>query len=420
MLNRRSLCTSAAAALALRSLPALALTSAQDATPAKQNPGQQHPGADEMTINTSQQQQHFPPPDFGPVPPHLPPEALAVAGKNSLRAHAASHGLLFGNAVVVSTLANDPALCQLLADQSGILVPEVELKWVALRPALDRFDFQAADTLFAFAKKHHQQVRGHTLVWHNSVPAWLSKSDSSTDVRALLVNHIQTVVGRYRGRVQSWDVVNEAILPRDNQPGGLRKSFWYDRIGPDYIELAFRTAHEADPHAVLAYNDYAVEYDNDEDAERRRDILALVRSLQAKNVPIQAVGIQGHIRAAATSTIGSGLSDYVAALAAMKLQVFVTELDVNEDDVLADDLPARDAAVASTYANFLSTVLANPAVKLVLTWGMSDRRTWLNDGPTHHRKQPNRPQRSLPFDPQYRPTPAFFAIRDSFDKRSRQ
>lgn len=372
---------------------------------------------DEMTVNSAPHREVYSHYDFGPLPAKLPREAKAVSGRHSLKKHAAHRGLMAGAAVVVRGLESDPVLQQLVAEQYAILVPEGELKWRALRPAADKFDFAASDALFDFAAHHHMLVRGHTFVWHNSVPDWLQGKASEYDVRQLLVNHIRTVAGRYRGRVHSWDVVNEAILPKDGQPNGLRKSFWYDAIGPDYIELAFRTAREADPHAKLTYNDYGVEYDSDEDAERRALILALVRRLRKRNVPLDAVGIQSHIKAGSPYKIGKGLSDYIESLHAMGLEVYLTELDVNEDDLPYDDVQRRDEAVAETYGQFLDVALANPAVKLVLTWGVSDRRTWLNDGPTHHRKQPNRPQRSLPFDSEYRPVKAFFAMRDSFDRR---
>ena len=169
------------------------------------------------------------------------------------------------------------------------------------------------------------------------------------------------------------------------------------------------------PHAKLSYNDYGVEYDSDEDAERRKNILALLRRMQRDKVPLDAVGIQAHIKAGSPNPIGRGLTDYIESIRAMGLDVYLTEMDVNEDDLSFDDVSRRDQAVAETYRQLLEVALANPAVKLILTWGVSDRRTWLNDGPTHHRKRPNRPQRSLPFDAQYRPTPAYFAIRDCFD-----
>jgi endo-1,4-beta-xylanase len=374
----------------------------------------QHP--DEMTLNSAPRQEKFPPPDFGPIPKTLPKGATSVAGARSLKAHAARGKLISGSAVIVRSLGSDPALAELIVDQCGILVPEGELKWRALRPAQNTFDFSQAYALFDFAAKQHLLVRGHTLAWHNSVPDWLIAAPSSLDVRKLFVEHIQTVMERYRGRVHSWDVVNEAILPKDAMPGSLRNSFWYERVGADYIDLAYHTAREADSKAKLTYNDYGVEYDNAEDEERRRAILELLRGMQARRVPLDAVGIQSHIKAASTSTIGKGLADYIAAIHAMELEVYLTELDVNEDDIASNEIAERDRIVAQTYRNFLDVALNNTAVKLVLTWGISDRRTWLNDGQTHHRKQPNRPQRSLPFDPEYQPTPAFFAMRESFDR----
>lgn len=402
MATRRAFLTLGPSAAAVALLPPVCRLLAQ----APQLPGQ--------TPNPGGPPVHYPPPDFGPVPATLPPETEALHGKPSLKEHARKHGLTAGAAVVVRALMDDPAMQQLIAEQYAILVPENELKWRALRPARETYDFSAADSLLDFATHRHIEVRGHTLVWHESVPDWIR---NEKDVRQLLIDHIHTVVGRYRGRLQSWDVVNEAILPADKQPDGLRKSFWYDAIGPDYIEVAYRAAREADPHVKLSYNDYGVEYDSDEQAERRRLILALLRRMQANKVPLDAVGIQSHIHAASQYTIGKGLTDYIDAIRGMGLEVYLTEMDVNEDDIADNDQAHRDQIVADTYRQYLDVALASPAVKLMLTWGVSDRRTWLNDGPTHHRKQPNRPQRSLPFDPQYKPTPAFFAIRDSFDHR---
>jgi endo-1,4-beta-xylanase len=260
-------------------------------------------------------------------------------------------------------------------------------------------------------------MRGHNLCWHQSVPAWIRQPENSAKARQIFVDHITTVCKHYAGQLHSWDVVNEAILSSDGLPGGMRKSFWYEQVGPDYIELAFRTARAADPHAKLTYNDYGVEFENDEDAERRRLILELLRDLKKRDVPIDAVGIQSHVKAAQPYGFGKGLTDYMESIREMGLEIYLTELDVNEDDIQTDDQAQRDATIAQTYRDYLRVALANRAVKQVLTWDLSDRFTWLNGGPTHHRKQPNRPQRSLPFDRDYRPKEAFFAIRDSFDQR---
>jgi endo-1,4-beta-xylanase len=226
--------------------------------------------------------------------------------------------------------------------------------------------------------------------------------ENRPNTRQFFVDHITTVCKHFAGQLQSWDVVNKAILPKDGQPGGMRKSFWYDQIGPDYINLAFRTARAADPHAKLTYNDYGVEYDNDDSAERRRLILELLRGMQKRGVPLDVVGIQSHVKAAQPDKFGQGLADYIEAIRQMGLEVYLTEMDVNEDDIATDDPVKRDAIIAQTYTEYLRVALANPAVKLVLTWDLSDRFTWLNNGPTHYRKQPNRPQRSLPFDRDYR------------------
>lgn len=340
-----------------------------------------------------------------------------VKGRRSLRAHARKKGLLSGSAVHVDKLATDSEYARLLGEQCDILVPHIELKWVALRPARDRFYFAPGDALLAFADRNHIKVRGHTLCWHESVPGWIKQPEAAKDTRQLFIEHIQTVCKHFAGRMHSWDVVNEAILPKDGRDDGLRKSFWFEQIGPDYIDLAFHTARAADPHALLTYNDYGVEYDNEEDSTRRRQILELLRGMKQRGVPIDAVGIQSHIKAAQPDAIGKGLSEFMESIRMMGLQIYLTELDVNEDDIKSDDVALRDAEIAKTYRQFLDVALANPAVKLVLTWDITDRFTWLNDGPTHHRKQPNRPQRSLPFDRDYRPKEAFFAMRDAYDVR---
>lgn len=352
------------------------------------------------------------------APAVMPASFRDVSGTRSLRAHARRHGLVFGSAVIIRNVQDDSKFQALIQEQCGIVVPTRELKWIALRPTPEQYDFAPPDFLLDFAQRNHMIMRGHTLCWHQSVPDWIKAPEFRGQTRQLFVDHITTVCKHYAGRLQSWDVVNEAILPSDGQPHGLRNSFWYEQVGPDYIELAFRTARAADPHARLTYNDYGVEFESPEDAERRRLILAMLRDLKQRDVPIDAVGIQSHVKAGQPYGFGKGLADYMEAIRQMGLEIYLTELDVNEDDIATDDPAQRDAIVSSTYSDYLRVALANPAVKMVLTWDLSDRFTWLNSGPTHHRKQPNRPQRSLPFDSDYRPKEAFFAIRESFNHRA--
>jgi endo-1,4-beta-xylanase len=341
----------------------------------------------------------------------------AIRGRDSLKAHASAHGLFVGAAVNIQVLRSEPECARTLADQYNMVVAENAMKWEALRPAPDSFSFDEADELVAFAKRHKMKIRGHNFVWHQALPGWFASTVTKENARKFLTDHIMTVGGRYKGKIHSWDVVNEAILPKDGYPDGLRKSVWLELLGPDYIAIAFRAARQADPQALLTYNEYGVEYDNEEDDQRRAMILQLIRRLKAADVPLDAVGIQSHIKAGSPYAIGRGVREFMASAREMGLEVYLTELDVNEDDLPYDDAAQRDRAIAGVYRDYLTTILAEPAVKAVLTWGISDRHTWLNDGPTHKKKQPNRPQRSLPFDDNYLPTDAFFAMRGSFDQR---
>jgi endo-1,4-beta-xylanase len=221
--------------------------------------------------------------------------------------------------------------------------------------------------------------------------------------------------------MHSWDVVNEAIDVADGRADGLRNSLWLRLIGEDYIELAFKTAREADPQALLTYNDYGIEPETRAGEQKRAAVIEMLRRMVARRVPVDAVGVQSHIAAAvaaggnttATSQYGSGLMRFIAAVRELGLQVFVTEMDVN-DRALAADVRGRDASVAAAYQQYLELVLADPAVRLVLTWGITDRYTWLDHDQS---RADGKPERPLPFDAENRAKPAFFAVRGAFDQR---
>ena len=139
------------------------------------------------------------------------------------------------------------------------MVPENELKWGTLRPGPDVFNFAPADWLLHYAQTNKIHMRGHTLVWHESFPAWLKTSLTPQNAEAELARHIGTVMGHYKGRLHSWDVVNEVLKPEDNVQGGWRKSPWLANIGPDYVELAFRLAAKSDPDVLLVWNENSIE-----------------------------------------------------------------------------------------------------------------------------------------------------------------
>ena len=240
-----------------------------------------------------------------------------VTGADSLRSHAEARGLLFGCAVDPALLdmdgmaagkSTDP-YTTLIASQANIVVAENSMKWGPLRPTPDTYDFTQADRLVRFAALAGQRVRGHNLCWHQQLPSWFKTTATSDNARKLLTDHIQTVAGRYRGKIHSWDVVNEAVELKDGRADGLRNSPWLGLIGPEYIELAFKTAAEADPAAKLTYNDYGIELDTDDQALKRGQVLMLVRRLKARNIPIHAVGLQSHFAGNGTAA-GRGSADF--------------------------------------------------------------------------------------------------------------
>ena len=344
--------------------------------------------------------------------------ATSVEGSRSLKAHAHKHGLLTGCAVSAADL-RDEAFTRVLAAQASIVVAENAMKFGLLAPKPGVYNFDDADALVNFARQHKIKVRGHNFVWHEQLPAWFAGTVTKDNARKVMTDHILTVGSRYKGKIHSWDVVNEAVNISDGRPDGLRKSPWMELIGPEYLELAYKTAHQADPHAKLTYNEYGIEDESEAANKKRAATLDLVKRLKAAGAPIHALGIQSHL-SAKSPVYGKGLREFIAAAAAMDLEVYLTEMDVSDDDVQDTDTASRDRRIAQVYADYLAVTLESRAVKAVLTWGLTDRHTWLNGIKSHHEKQPNRDQRPLPFDPDWNPAPAFFALRDAFDKAPRR
>jgi len=349
-------------------------------------------------------------------PAHAATGDEASAGAGSLKAHAAARGLLTGCAVNANLFRDDPAFRRLLTEQYSIVVPENCLKFGYLRPTPDTWNFADADALVSFAEAHGMKVRGHNFVWHEALPKWFASTVNRDNARKFLVDHINTVAGRYKGKIHSWDVVNEAIWIKDGRTDGLRSSSpWFQMLGPEYLDLAYRTARKADPHALLTYNDYGIEYDTEDDTKKRDAVLGLLRRMKAAGTPIDALGVQSHIHTG-DSPFGKGTRELLDGARSLGLQVFITEMDVNDDGVASDDTAKRDQEVAEVYRNYLKAMLRGPEVKAVLTWGATDKNTWLNNGPKFRPKHPARAERPLPFDSDYKPTPAFFAMRTSFDE----
>lgn len=331
----------------------------------------------------------------------------------SLRAIAARRGLLWGGAIEPQVVDADPDFAALVRRECAVLTPENAMKWNALRPAPDRFDFSGADRVVALARAQNAHVHGHCLAWQEAMPDWLLASLNPQNGRDLLTRHIRTVVGRYAGQVRSWDVVNEGVERNDHRPDGLRVSPWLKALGPGYVDLAFHTAHEADARARLGFADYGLEYDDVTwMVEKRGTMLTLLRGMLARGVPIHALALQGHLDAARPSSFGPGLGEFLDRVAGLGLEIYVTELDV-DDQTIAGDVAARDPAVADIYYAFLDRVLRQPAVKMVNTWGLSDRHTAKS---TFSPRADGQPVRPLPFDADLKPKAAAYAIADALQE----
>ncbi|WP_422614309.1 endo-1,4-beta-xylanase [Calothrix rhizosoleniae] len=335
-----------------------------------------------------------------------------VVGTASLRQRAAAKGLIYGSAGNYETLSVDPTLANSFAQECGILVPEGELKWGFVQGIRNRFDFTQGDWLANFTRTHNMLLRGHTLVWHLVLPEWFEKVVNRQNAERIFIEHIATVTKHYAGQMHSWDVVNEAIDLDHGRSDGLRQSPWLKFLGPDYIELAFRVAAEADPKALLVYNETAFEYNSSRDKARRTAILKLLERLKSKGAPIHALGIQSHLRGDGKADFNAkNFRSFLADVASLGLKILITELDVTDDELTAD-IDIRDRIIADVYEDYLSTVLDEPAVIAVLTWGLSDKVTWISE---YAPRSDGKAVRPLPLDDSFQRKLAWNGIARAFD-----
>ena len=323
---------------------------------------------------------------------------------------ATEKGLIYGTAISAASIASDPGFVDLMLQQTGAVVAENDMKWQAVsrgKPGDD--DYGSADTVANFALENGLVLRGHNLLWYRSTPRWFIDLRTKREMERAIVEHINSMAGRYRGKVHSWDVVNEPIEPQNRRPDGLRTAVFLDKMGPDYIDLAHHTAREADPTARLVVNEYGVELDAPEHEARRTALLNLLQRMQRCGTPVDAVGIQGHLPCAGGPPFSaSRLRRFLAEIASLGLTIQITELDVIDNDAPADRT-IRDRMVADTYRRFLDAALDEPAVKTVLTWGLSDRHSWLAKS-----RSDRLPARPLPFGADLEPKQAFEAMTRAF------
>ncbi|WP_371482482.1 endo-1,4-beta-xylanase [Kitasatospora sp. NBC_00315] len=274
-------------------------------------------------------------------------------------------GVRIGTAVDMSALAADAPYRAVAATEFSAVTPENVMKWEAVEPTRGTYDWAPADQLVDFARANGQQVRGHTLVWHSQLPSWLTEGDfSAAELRDILHRHITDEVGHFKGKIWQWDVVNEAF----NDDGTMRDSIWLQKLGPGYIADAFRWAHQADPKAKLYINDYNVEGVN----AKSTALLALVAELKKQHVPVDGVGVQGHLDVTydAPHDIAANLQRFDD----LGLETAITEADVRIP------LPVdstKTEAQAEAYSVLLQGCLLTEHCTDFTVWGFSDKYSWV-------------------------------------------
>lgn len=345
--------------------------------------------------------------------------ALAAPAAGGLAAIARARGITFGAAAQHSLLTGDAAYAAAFAAEAGLLVPEWEAKWADLQPEEGRFDTAPLDGLLSWAQERAMPVRGHALVWHNAMPDWLGRALAEGRERALSVMaaHFDKVLAHTRLRIRDWDVVNEPVAnpPGSDVPqvgeGTLRDTPWLRALGPAYIDTALRMARERDATLRLTLNEYGIEEDTPDAAEKRRRLLDLLRGLLERGAPLDAVGIQAHLQLRRPFS-PAPFAAFLAELRRMGLAVLITEMDIREAPDAPASLPARDALVAEQAYAFVSTALEGGA-RSVLTWGLSDRYSWLRQEPAVA-LGPDRSHRGLPLDEEWRRKPMWQALARAF------
>jgi endo-1,4-beta-xylanase len=351
--------------------------------------------------------------------------ARKAAARHVLKAPPPPRRVQLGSAVRLDALRRDSAYRDLFLSQYNALTPENEMKMPSLQPRRGVFDFNAADDLVAFAQEHHKAIHGHALVWGLQLPLWLIDHGATDDLGlhlpplsvgppldsvlggllttltgwerpellGIMRDHITTVMRHFGDDVPEWDVVNEPL----DADGNLQNNVWRRFVGPDYVELALRAARAANPRAKLFINEYAVE----QPGPKRDGLIALVRDLKARGVPLDGVGLQYHTHVQGFIDELT-MRDTMLRLAKLGVQVQITEMDVGTS-ILDGTNAQRLQRQATAYGDAARACNAVAACTRLTTWGFTDRVSWL--GPT---------EMGLPFDAQLRPKPAFEAIRSAF------
>jgi endo-1,4-beta-xylanase len=337
--------------------------------------------------------------------------AQMAASGTPLNQLARRRGICVGVQAEPEFLAMEP-FAQFIIQNFDMITPGNQMKWNVIHPQPGVYNFAGADTVVHFALANHKRVHGHNLCWDILNPGWVKTTVTKDNARQYLEEHIATVAGRYKGKIDSWDVVNEPIRINAKRPDGLSTGPWLDALGPEYIDIAFQAAAAADPGALRVLN-----LDNAEQAMQigddvRRTSLQLVRDLVKRGVPVQAVGLESHLQTRFPA-LNEARTTFIKQIKETGLEIVLTELDVDDTTVPGPD-DARRKVVADYYYDFLKDVLPVSNAKRVIFWSTTDKNNWYDFGAKRSwwlQRQDGEGHFPGLLTADFQPTPALAAVR---------
>lgn len=319
--------------------------------------------------------------------------------------------MLFGAAVQARQILTDPGFRAHVLHECGSITPEIELKWDFIDPEPGANQFTPADQLARFAARNGKRLHGHALLWHKSIPPWAVQQMADRPDWGAVSGFMASVIPRYAGVADGWDVVNEPLEP-NGRPDGLRASPFLAAFGPDYIRRAFDEARRLAPRARLFLNEYGLDYDRPDCQRKREALLRLLDELGRTGAPIDGIGLQLHLELARMAEFDERIfAAFLNELGARGLQIRISELDVAEAET-AIPVEERDRRCAEAVRRVLDVAIANRAVGSITCWGLSDRYSWLP--PPSEQSGLNR---GLPLDSDLKRKEIYLAIRDAFRQR---
>jgi endo-1,4-beta-xylanase len=292
-----------------------------------------------------------------------------------------------------TTMSDSSTFLSTATSEFNLVTPENCMKWDATEPSQNSFSFSEGDKLVSWAQTNNFKVHGHAMVWHNQTPNWVQNLSASA-MQSAMYNHIDKVMGHYKGKIPMWDVVNEAF----EEDGNYRNSFWYRTLGKSFIENAFIRARAADPDAKLIYNDYNLEYTG----SKSNGAYNMLKDLKSRNIPVDGIGFQMHLDIQ-YSIDYNDFAKNLQRFADLGLEIYVTEMDVR---VSSNPSSSELQTQASYYKNIIEKCMAQPAVKGIQVWGFTDKYSWVPG------TFPGR-DNALIFDRNYNPKPSYYAMQSA-------